>query len=615
MGQVRGRLKPSGRSTNPAATRGSGRARRRGPLALVAVLFPVLAVVLTAIPAASAGVTQPVGRRAAAATRYAIGVPVCKPAKPGHDTCYVMRRVEVTKGTPGARPFVPGAGVSASGMRSGPDQTIGPSGGLTPSDLATAYGYSPTATGSTQTVAVVDAYNDPNISTDLTTFDTEYSLSCNQCLTVVGQTGSKTSLPANDTTGWSVEESLDVEAVHAVCQECKILLVEANSSESSDLAAGVDEAASLGATEISNSYGAPENSANEAAYSHPGIVITASAGDDGYYDYDLLGADYGEVNAPNSPASFPSVVAVGGTSLYLGQTAARQSETVWNDNGPQDYYQSVIGQRLGASGGGCSTMFPAEDWQTGLSVWSSTGCGAKRLVSDVSADADPLTGLGINDTYNWCSGQTPCNFTSGWQTVGGTSLSSPIIASIYALAGGSHGVADPGLSLYGHVGSTSWYDVTSGGNGYCDGEGAAACGDRNLSTEGALDCDYSPDGSTLSSGDRACDAQAGYDGPSGLGTPNGLAGFAPSGPKPAVSGPTSVTAGVSNEWKATATDPFPGGAVVSYDWRWGDGTTTTTTTDSATHVYKKSGVTEDLDLKVTDNYSQWGTKLYPVKVT
>ncbi len=612
MGQV-SRPTPAARSPQPRGARGADQGRRRGPLRQVAVVLPVLAVMLTSVPAASAGLRQSLAIRTAAGSRYAIGVPVCKPAKPGRATCFVMRRVEVSKGTPGARPFAPGAG--AGETRSGPDQTIGPSGGLTPPDLATAYDYSPSATGSTQTVAVVDAYNDPNISTDLTAFDTQYGLTCGHCLSVVGQTGSSTGLPPDDTTGWSVEESLDVEAVHAVCQVCRILLVEADSSANSDLAAAVNEAVTLGATEVSNSYGGPESSAEEAAYNHPGVVITASAGDDGYFDYDLLGGTYGEVNAPNTPASFPSVVAVGGTSLYLGQTAARQSETVWNDNGPKDYYQSIVGQRLGASGGGCSTLFPAEGWQTKLSLWSSTGCGTKRLVSDVAADADPLTGLDINDTYNWCSGQTPCNFTSGWQTVGGTSLSSPIVASMYALAGGSHGVANPGLSLYGHVGNTSWYDVTGGGNGYCDGEGAAACGDPNIYTNGALDCDYSADGSTQSSGDRACDAQVGYDGPSGLGTPNGLLGFAPTGPKPAVSGPTSVTAGTSKSWGATTSDPFPGGAVVSYNWSWGDGTSTTTTTASATHVYKHSGVTEQLVLKVTDNYSQWGTKAYLVKVT
>ncbi len=111
--------------------------------------------------------------------------------------------------------------------------TAGPSGGLTPEDLASAYGYSPTSSGTGQTVGIVDAFDDPEIESDLAQFDTHYELpactTANGCFKKVGQTGTS-SLPAADKEGWSVEITLDVETVHAVCPNCRILLVEANNS-------------------------------------------------------------------------------------------------------------------------------------------------------------------------------------------------------------------------------------------------------------------------------------------------------------------------------------------------------------------------------------------------
>ncbi len=552
-------------------------------------------------------------------THFAIGQRVCKPARPRHSTCFAMRRVEVAEGTPGAVPYKLAAGADLSTATTGPAATIGPTGGLTPSDLTTAYAFSSTATGTGQTVAIIDAYNDPNINADLQTFDKQYGLTtcseANGCLKVVNQTGGST-LPANDTTGWSVEESLDVETVHAVCQNCKIILIEANSESNADLATAVNEAATLKATEITNSYGSYEaarTSTQNAAYNHPGIVITASAGDDGYYDFDLLGgAIPSPYNQPNAPSSLNTVVAVGGTSLYLGQTATRESETVWNDNGTADYYESLLGFPLGATGGGCSHLFAAQTWQSNVSDWANTACGAKRLVSDIAAVGDYLTGFDIYASYN-CGAD--CSVL-GWQTVGGTSLSSPLIAAMYALAGGAHGVKYPALTLYGHLGSASLYNVTSGGNGWCSGEGAAACGNPNAFGEGILDCDYPASGTTPSVGDLACDAGAGYNGPTGVGTPNGLGAFAQTGPKATIAGPTSVVKGTTGTWTATTTDPFPKGKVTSYSWNWGDGTAATvTTTGSATHDYATGGVTRTITLTVTDNYGVTGTKTYSVTVT
>jgi len=540
-------------------------------------------------------------------TYYAISKRICPtPKKVRVAACFAEKRVLVKKGTKGARSFTPAAGATGS-------DTIGPAGGLTPSDLATAYGLTTTG-GSGQTVAIVDAYNDPNIAADLATFDSQYGLApcaLGTCLKVVNQTGGAT-LPANDTQGWSIEESLDVEAVHSVCQACKIILIEANSPSNANLAIAENEAVTLGATEVSNSFGGFESSTDatfQAAFNHPGTVITAASGDDGYYSYDQSA----NVSEPDVPASYNTVVAVGGTSLYLGQNATRQAETVWNANGAEDFNQQLFfGLALGASGGGCSHLFAARGWQTSLGGWASTACGTKRLVSDIAAVGDSLTGFDVYDSYNCGSacGSAP----PGWLTVGGTSLSAPIIAAAYALAGGSHGVPYPAVTLYGH--RTSAYDVTVGGNGWCGGSGAAGCADPNLQGFGVLDCAYPATGTTPSAGDRACDALAGYDGPTGLGTPKGLGVFTKTGPTATIGGPTSVTAGATNTWTATATDPFPGGAVTSYTWNWGDGTTpTVTTTGSAPHNYTTGGgVTRTITLTLKDNYAVTGTATLSVTV-
>lgn len=517
--------------------------------------------------------------------------------------CDAEIRKVVKKGTKGARPFKIAAGATK------PD-TIGPAGGLTPGDLGTAYGL-PTTGGHGQTVAIVDAYNDPGINADLQTFDTNYGLtSCsttNGCLKVVNETGGS-ALPPDDTSGWSVEESLDVETVHSVCQGCKIILVEATSPSNSDLATAENTAVALGANEVTNSFGEPESGTSpgfQAAFNHPGVVITASSGDDGFDFYDLL-ASY---NEPSIPAAYNTTVSVGGTSLYLNQTANRQSESVWNDNGPRDVLQQAFGEALGAGGGGCSTLFSARRWQTSLSVWGRTGCGSNRLDNDVAADADYLTGFDIYDSYN--CGSAPCPSTPGWLTVGGTSLSSPIIASAYALAGGARGVAYPALTLYGHQRNAD--DITTGGNGWCDGEGASQCPNPNSSGNGLVDCSYTA-GGIPTVGIRTCDASLGYDGPTGVGTPNGLALFIRTGPSATISGPATVTHHTSRTWTASTSDPFPGGAVTSYKWNWGDGTTTTTSTGSASHTYATGGVTRTITLTVTDSYGMTGSTTFKVKV-
>ncbi len=523
--------------------------------------------------------------------RYAKVDRVCPPPKPGEASCLALSRVPVSSadaGEPGVAPYVVNDGAASSG----------PAGGLTPAELASAYGYEPNASGEGQTVAIVDAFDDPNIESDLGEFDAEYGLpactTADKCFEKVSQTGSTTSLPAADKTGWSVEISLDVEAAHSTCPKCKILLVEAKNTELSNLAVAVDEAVNLGATEVSNSYGGPEgatSAAEEDGYDHPGVVIAAATGDNGYDGWTSY-VNEGRLPAaesPDFPASSPSVVAVGGTTLELDEAGTRESERVWNGNGPFDESFFVEGFAEGATGGGCSTAYTAPLWQQRVAGYAATGCAGKRLAADVSAVADPLTGFDIYDTYN--CGKSCESFKRGrdWLTIGGTSLSTPLISSLYALAGGADGVSYPALTLYGHLGDSSdLYDVTEGGNGICD-DGGLAC-EGNVFFEARVDCE----------GTTACNAASGFDGPSGVGTPNGLGPFKPLLPVAAITPPASANSGFAASFSsAGSSDPYPG-AVDSYSWSWGDGTPESTGA-APEHTYSAPGkYTVTLTLK--DSY-------------
>ena len=321
-------------------------------------------------------------------------------------------------------------------------------GGYGPSDLQSAYKLPSATAGGGQTVAIVDAFNDPKAESDLGVYRSTFGLSpcttANGCFRKVNQTGGTTYPPSN--TGWSQEISLDLDMVSAICPKCHILLVETNDNSFTNLGKGVNEAVKLQANEISNSYGGSEFSGETTLasyYNHPGHVITASAGDSGY--------------GPQVPAAFNTVTAVGGTTLKRASNARGWSETVWS-----------------GTGSGCSGFIAKPGWQT------DTGC-KKRTISDVSADANPSTGVAVYDTFN----------EPGWLVFGGTSVSSPIIASVYALAGNA-GTVTYGSYPYSH--RTGLYDVTSGSNGSCGGS-------------------------------YLCRAKVGYDGPTGLGTPNGRSSF------------------------------------------------------------------------------------------
>jgi subtilase family serine protease len=313
-----------------------------------------------------------------------------------------------------------------------------------------------------QTIALITAYNDQHIANDLSVYSSYYGLpqctTANGCLTISNENGGS-NLPVLTNSGWALETSLDVETAHMVCQTCKILLVEANSSNFTDLGAAVNTAVHLGATEISNSYGgsewSSETSYDTSYYSHPGIAVTASAGDSGY------GAEF--------PASSPNVVAVGGTTLQINTDNTYANESVWN-----------------GTGSGCSFYEAADVWQKNLSNWNLTNCGAKRAIADVAADADPDTGASVYDS-------TPYAGTSGWFQIGGTSLASPLIAGIYALAGGVPVNTNATSLPYAGFTTLTSHSITQGSNGAC--------------------------------GTIMCNAGSGYNGPGGLGSPNGIAGF------------------------------------------------------------------------------------------
>jgi subtilase family serine protease len=329
--------------------------------------------------------------------------------------------------------------------------------GYGPAQLQSAYNLPSSTKGVGESVAVVDAFDDPNAVSDLATYRAAWGLpACNPstgagCLTKVNQNGQTSPLPSPaGTTGWGLEESLDVDMVSAICPNCHIYLVEADGPADVKLGPAVNSAVKvLHVKFVSNSYGGPEHphqrTNDTAYYDHPGVAVVASAGDSGY------GTSY--------PAASRYVTSAGGTSLTKAPGTTRGwSETVW-----------------GGTGSGCTKYEAKPSWQT------DTGC-RKRTDNDVAADANPGTGVAVYDTYN----------EAGWFEVGGTSVSSPIIASVYALAGKPTKGSYPSSYPYAH--KSHLYDVTRGSNGTC--------------TPAYL-----------------CTGELGYDGPTGWGTPNGIGAF------------------------------------------------------------------------------------------
>jgi N-acetylneuraminic acid mutarotase len=366
---------------------------------------------------------------------------VCAAAKMGYSTCMSVIRTNI-KTYKGIHPDITPAGYG-------------------PSDLQSAYNLTSSSSnnGSGETVAIVDAYDDPNAEADLQTYRAQYGLpvcdTANGCFQKVNQNGQTSPLPPPaGGNGWDVEESLDVDMVSAICPNCHIILVEANSNSDTDLYTAEDTAVSMGAKFVSNSWAGSEYSSettDDSYFNHPGVAITAASGDFGY------GTVY--------PSASQYVTSVGGTSLTRDSSSPRGwDETAWS-----------------GTGAGCSQYEAKPTWQT------DTGC-SNRTETDVSAVADPNTGVALYDSYS----------QGGWTEVGGTSVATPIIASTYALGGTPTSGTYPSSYPYQHTSSLN--DITSGSDGNC--------------TPSYL-----------------CTAGPGYDGPTGLGTPDGVTAFqgAPSG--------------------------------------------------------------------------------------
>jgi sugar lactone lactonase YvrE len=411
------------------------------------------------------GLAQPLSTRPSTVQPYL----ACPPAAPGHVAC--MSVIEP--------PAAKLASVSASSAFPTTEGVDGS--GLAPAELQSAYKLPSASAGTGQTIAIVDAYGDPTAESDLATYRSTYGLgpctTADGCFAKVDQTGGThyPPIPRNEGEGaWTLETSLDVDMASAICPNCHILLVEANSSFTEDLDEAENEAVSLGATEISDSWGGNEGAEEtlfDSAFDHPGIPITVASGDRGY--------------RPGWPASNPNVIAVGGTVLTPAENARGWEERTWPD-----------------SGSGCSVFEPKPWFQT------DSGC-SKRTTNDVAAVAQEVS---VYDTTPPPEAQPEAG---PWYAVSGTSVATPIIASVEALS--SSAARSLGAAAF-YESPASLFHVNSGSNGVC-------------------------------TPDYLCTAGPGYNGPTGNGTPDG--------PFPAVSPAPAVTSVSPNQ------GPVAGGTKVT----------------------------------------------------
>ena len=536
--------------------------------------------------------------------------PACHSPAPGHAACLALELVPKTAAA-FAHNHPIGMTRAASSITAAAPSPLAGQLGLRPQDLHSAYSL-PNEASTTQTIALVDAYNDPNAESDLETFDSEFDLPkctrANSCFEQVNQEGHSSPLPFPRTTGelatqrtlcekekteaaclpveeaegWSVEISLDIETAHATCQNCHIALVEASSSEYGAFDAAENTAVNLGANEVSNSWGGPECVegfgcvGEDSAFNHPGVVIAASAGDDGYLNWlaEPPSSPYADF-----PAALPQVVAVGGTRLNtLGTKGEWTGESVWNDGGESEGSKDGYG----AGGGGCSTQFTAQSWQQAVPDWSQVGCGSNRAVADVSADGDPYSGVAVYDSSKSCTtpyregGKT--HVLAHWCTIGGTSLASPLVTATFALANGAHGVKYPAQTLYENAAKSpsSLHDITLGSNGEC-----ALPFDEET---GLQECEPAEDAQTSCSSHLICLAGPGYDGPTGLGTPDGLAPFEPAAGAPSEESPGEESPGEEGPAEEGAGEEGPGETNSPVPSKTPTSSTSTVTASSASNV-------------------------------
>jgi subtilase family serine protease len=424
-----------------------------------------LAVIVTAAAATAAtaapGPAHPASPAAATPTTAPyMPRPACGAPEPGTAACLAL----IDGGFPARL-------VTARAAQPGATTAPRP---YTAADLQSAYRLPSALLGARQTIAIVDAYDDPNAAADLAAYRQANGLpACDAafgCFTKVNQAGAAGPLPPADT-DWAVEESTDVDMASAICPNCKIVLVEADDDTFANLGAAENEAAKLGASVIANSYGGLEQDGEATLcqdyYQHPGVAITVASGDDGF--------------GVNAPAACGSVIAVGGTTLYRSATARGWSENAWSLEMNQ---AASISLYVGMGpGSGCSAYIAKPAWQ------HDPLCG-NRTVADTSAVADPFTPVAVYDSDG----------EPGWIAVGGTSVAAQIIGGVYGLAGNAATI-NPGAYLYARASQLN--DVTTGS--------------PVTSTAGGAD--------GFCGGSYLCTPGSGYDGPTGLGTPDGIGAF------------------------------------------------------------------------------------------
>ncbi len=317
-------------------------------------------------------------------------------------------------------------------------------------DLEQAYGLTGTPSAN-QTVAVVVAYHDPRALTDLNSYREQFGLPrCTRsagCFRQINQRGQQSHYPTTDQ-GWALEAALDLQMISAACPDCRIVLSEADSPTDLDLGKATDAAVAAGANVTNHSYGIFEHNGVEnqnAHYAAPGVTAVAASGDSGF-------------GPASFPASSPDVVSVGGTTLHRAPNQRGWHEDAW---------------RYGGSG--CSAYFAKPAWQSDPSCLG-------RTYADISAVGDNLTGVAVYDSFGY-------DGHKGWFVIGGTSVSSPLVAGMIGRSGA--GGIRP-ASWYGHPGR--FHDVVKGSNGFCRGN-------------------------------YLCTAKPGYDAPTGWGSPRSLLPF------------------------------------------------------------------------------------------
>ena len=440
-----------------------------------------------------------------------------------------------------------------------------PSSGYYPGDLQSAYGLGTAAAAfepgpNAPTVAIVDAYNDPYAATDLAAYRASLSKATDPATGIADatipplcpsntSTGCVTFTKVNQSGGtsyprasasWSEEISVDLDMISAICPDCNIVLVEASSASFSSLATAVTYAKSLNPAAVTNSYGGSEFS-SESTYNSiysagTSTAVTVASGDSGY------GVQF--------PAASPGVTAVGGTSLtYSGSGSGLtwNLQTVWS-----------------TAGSGCSAYEGMPAWQKDTGVYYIAADCNGRQVADVAAVADPSTGVAVYDTYH----------EPGWMVFGGTSVSAQILGGIYGLAAGA-GNLDPSSSALYPDSSTKatgetpgLVPVTSGKNG--------SCGDYLCNATDAL--------------------SSGYNGPTGLGTPEGTTAFTATTSSTAGSlsfTPTSLTT-TAGAWSGPFTVDLTKAAPIG-----GLAVTLSTTSSTGEFSTSASGITPTHSLTVT----------------